>query len=131
MREFAELISPLSEATFLSDFWNKSFLHLTGSSGRFRSLMTWSDVNSLLERGCLKPPALRLWLDGKPIDQPRYMTSFGVNAGGLIACLSQGATLIIDQISNLTPGVRELAEACEDALKISTNVNLYAGWRSQ
>src|SRR5262249_51387354 len=53
------------------------------------------------------------------------------NVGGLIACLSQGATLIIDYLSNLAPGVRQLAEACEDALKASTNVNLYAGWRSQ
>jgi ribosomal protein L16 Arg81 hydroxylase len=131
MKEFAQLISPLSEATFLSEFWKKSFLHLTGSSGRFGSLVTWSDINSLLEKDCLKPPDLRLYLEGKPIDPKRYMTRVGINAGGLIACLSQGATLIIDYLSNLSPNVRQLAETCEDALKASTNVNLYASWRSQ
>jgi ribosomal protein L16 Arg81 hydroxylase len=132
VKKFEELIFPLSQGNFLSDFWKKSFLHLTGQAGRFRSLVTWSDINSLLEKDCLKPPDLRLYLEGKPIDPNRYMTHSGkLNAGGLIACLSQGASLIVDYLSNLAPNVRQLAEACEDALKASTNVNLYAGWRSQ
>jgi ribosomal protein L16 Arg81 hydroxylase len=129
MKNFEQIISPLSRAEFLSDFWKKSFLHLRGQADRFRSLVTWGDLNVLLETDCLKPPNLRLFLDGKPIDPNRYTTRVGkLNAGGLVACLAQGATLIVDHLSNLAPNIRQLAEACEDALEASTNVNLYAGW---
>ena len=133
MKEFVQLISPLSQATFLSEFWQKDFLYLPGSNGRFRSLMTWDDVNDLLAKdwGGYRSPPIRLYLESKPVDPRRYLTPVGVNSGGLISCLSQGATLIVDFISNSTPAVRQLAEECERALEATTNVNLYASWRSQ
>ena len=37
---FDDIIAPLSRERFLSEYWNKSFLHLTGPKGRFTSLLT-------------------------------------------------------------------------------------------
>jgi ribosomal protein L16 Arg81 hydroxylase len=130
--EFDALIAPLARASFIANFWHKSFLRLTGKASRFQSLLSWSDLNALLEQDCLKPPDIRLVQEGNTIDPSRYMHDLSrLEAGGLVACLAQGATLIVDHVNRMVPRVRQLAAACEEALKAPTNVNLYAGWRSQ
>ena len=54
-----------------------------------------------------------------------------LNAGGLIASLSQGATLILDRVERFAPRVSRLAQAMEEALEATINVNVYAGWRKR
>jgi len=132
---FDDVITPVSRGSFIAEFWNKSFLHLPGQAGRFQSLLTWDELNSILEQDWLKQPVLRLFQDGSPVVESRYMKQVGtgsrLDAGGLTACLSQGATLIVSYIGDLAPRIRGLAESCEEALQAHTNANLYAGFRSQ
>jgi hypothetical protein len=51
--------------------------------------------------------------------------------GAFINCLAEGATLILDGINELSPGVGQLADAFQEVLHSQTTVNLYAGWRNQ
>src|SRR5580704_15978548 len=134
---FDEVISPLTREDFLTSYWGKSFVRLPGRPRRFESLLPWSGLNEILERHRLQPPRFVLYQDGKPVEPSRYLVFRGEGSQGslkcpdLMNCLSAGATLVLDQVDELAPRVRELAADFEDVLRIYTSVNLYGGWRTQ
>lgn len=121
---------------FLRDYWLKQFVHIPGKPGRFTSLLTWDELNAILEQHRLTPPRLKLYKDGQPLDPSLYLTPamFGVprlDAGGLATALAQGASLILDDAQEMAPRVRDLMGAFQDVLHTDAFANLYAGWHSQ
>jgi ribosomal protein L16 Arg81 hydroxylase len=136
MLEFDQVIAPLTRDQFLADYWSKSFLVAKGKAGRFAGLLSWDELNAILEQHRLYPPRFRLTRDGRNVETFRYTTpSAGgiprLNSGKLAACLSAGATLVLDCVEELAPRVRQLASSVREALHASAHVNLYAGWHSQ
>jgi ribosomal protein L16 Arg81 hydroxylase len=133
---FDQIVAPLGTDTFLRDYWLKNFVHIPGKAGRFTDLVTWAELNAILEQHRLMPPRLKLFKDGQAVDPAHYLTPamFGVprlDAGGLAVCLAQGASLILDDAQELAPRVQELMQSFQDALHTDTFTNLYAGWHSQ
>jgi ribosomal protein L16 Arg81 hydroxylase len=134
--EFDHIIAPLTREQFLTDYWNKSFLAAKGTPGRFADLLGWGELNAILEQHRLNPPRFRLTHEGRSIEPLRYMSlgtggTLQLNSGKLAACLSGGATLVLDCVEELAPKVRRLAASFRDALHAGNYVNLYAGWHSQ
>src|SRR5215510_8957172 len=70
---FDQVLSPLGRDAFLTRYWGKSFLRLAGQTGKFDSLFSWDDLNSILEQCHLGPPRLKLLKDGEEIDASRYL----------------------------------------------------------
>lgn len=134
-RTFDRLISPLSRDAFLSQFWGQSFLRLVGYKGKFESLLPWEELNTILEQHHLEPPRLRLLRDGKQLDSRLYLgpnkERSALKPGSLINCLAEGATLSLDNVDELAPGLGQLSEALQEVLRSRTFVNLYASWRTQ
>lgn len=138
---FDDIIAPLPRERFLSESWNKSCLHLKGVKGRFTSLLTWDELNAILEWHNPPQPqgqkycSLRLFQEGRLVDVRQYIDgppgAMKLNAGGLIAGLSKGASLILDQVQAIAPRVGALAEALQDIFQGLTVANLYAGWGKQ
>jgi hypothetical protein len=131
-----KVLAPLDKNLFLAEYWGKSFVRVTGRKDKLQWLLPWSELNTILETQRLEPPRFRMFMSGKPVDRNRYMTSAGetpsrLNSAGFINCLSDGATMVLDDIDELAPSVRELAQEFEDAFRVYTSVNLYAGWRTQ
>src|SRR3984957_4770908 len=121
---FDDIIAPLTRERFLSEFWNKSLLHLRGQKGRFTLLLTWDELNTVLEWHSAPQPqgqkycSIRLFRDGKMVDVRQYIDgpagAARLNAGGLIAGLSQGAALIMDRVQEVAPRVNHIAETLQD-----------------
>ena len=135
MMGFDQVVSALGTDVFLRDYWLKQSVHMPGQAGRFTPLLTWTDLNSILEQHRLVPPRLKLFKDGQAIDPALYLTPamFGVprlNAGGLALCLSQGASLILDDAQELAPKTLELIQSFQAVLHTDAFANLYAGWHS-
>ena len=128
-------IAPISLDSFLSEYWGKSFLHIVGHRGKFASLISWEDLNSILEQDRLDASRLRLLRDGQTLDSSLFIAGepgrSGLKPGAFINYLSEGATLILDGVNELSPIVGQLAEAFQEVLRSETTVNLYAGWRNQ
>lgn len=136
MTGFDQVVAPLGTDTFLKDYWLKTFVHIPGQSGRFTDLIGWDELNAILEQHRLTPPRLKIFKDGQQVDPAQYLTSamFGVprlDAGGLITSLAQGASLILDDIQEVAPRVRDLMQSFQDRLHTDCYANLYAGWHSQ
>jgi ribosomal protein L16 Arg81 hydroxylase len=132
---FDEVIAPLGREAFAADYWTKKFLHLTGPKGRFTALLPWDELNDILEWHCPPQPQLRLFQEGVMVDLRRYIDgpvgALHLNAGGLIAALGQGASMVLDTVHEVSPRVADLAEAMGTALGCNCIANLYAGWRAQ
>jgi hypothetical protein len=134
--KFDEVIAPLKRETFLSEHWSQAFLRMPGKAGRFTDLLTWKDLNAILEQHRLEPPRLRLVQDGAPLDPGLYMRlGIGgqqrIDSGRLAACLAGGATLIVEVVEEMAPRVRDLSDSFREVLHAGNYVNLYAGWHSQ
>ena len=136
MTGFDQVVAPMGTDAFLRNYWLKSFVHIPGRAGRFTELLSWSELNAILEQHRLTPPRLKLYKDGQPLDPTQFLTPamFGVprlDAGGLATCLAQGASLILDDVQEMAPRVRELMQSFQDVLRSDAFANLYAGWHSQ
>ena len=136
--EFDQVIAPVGKDIFLSDYWEKSWLHLPGAPGRFADLLSWDDLSGMLENTRMAPPHIRLSKDGQTIEPERYVhTPPGagnlprLESGRLVALLAEGATLVLQGVEEIAPRVRALSHSFRDALAARTHVNLYAGWRSE
>ncbi len=135
MLDFDQIMAPLGAQLFLRDYWLRQFVHIPGQAGRFTPLLTWDELNRMLEQHRLTPPRLKLYKDGQPLDPSHYLTPamFGVprvDAGRLVLSLAQGASLIIDDVQEMAPHVRDLMAAFQDALGTDAFANLYAGWHN-
>lgn len=136
MTGFDQVVAPMGTSAFFKNYWLKNFVHIPGQAGRFTDLLTWSELNAILEQHRLTPPRLKIYKDGQPVDPAQYLTPamFGVprlDAGGLISSLAHGASLILDDVQELAPRVRELMQSFQDTLHTDCYANLYAGWHSQ
>jgi len=136
--EFDQVIAPLGKEAFLSDHWEKSWLHLPGATGRFADLLSWDDLGEILENTRMAPPHIRLSKDGQAVEPERYVhTPPGagnlprVDSGRLVALLAEGATLVLQGVEEVAPRIRTLSHSFRDALSARNHVNLYAGWRSE
>ena len=133
MLDFDQIMAPLGAQVFLRDYWLRQFVHIRGKAGRFTALLTWDELNGMLQQHRLMPPRLKLYKDGQPLDPSQYLTPamFGVprvDAGRLVLSLAQGASLILDDVQEMAPHVQSLMGAFQDALKTDAFANLYAGW---
>ena len=132
---FDEVIAPLSREQFLSEYWTKKFLHLSGPKGRFTPILPWEELNNILEWHCPPQPQLRLFQEGVMVDVRRYIDgpvgALKLNAGGLISALGQGASIILDTVHEVAPRVAHLNQSLEEAFDCFSLANLYAGWRTQ
>src|SRR5581483_6883931 len=127
-----DLLAPLGLGRFVSDVWTKSHCLLKGEKGRFTPLHPWEALNDILQWHRPSPGQLKLFQDGRQIDPARFIDNPSaeprLNSGGLISALSQGASLVMDDVQSLVPAVARLAGALQDAFHAPAIVNLYAGW---
>jgi len=130
-----EVLSPLSSEEFLRRYWGQSFVHVPGRPGKFSHLLPWSHLNDILAHHRLRQGRLRLFQDTKEVPASSYLdTRDGreprLKAPEMTSLLAEGATLIVDEMDDLEPAVRELAVGLERIFRIRIQINMYAGWRT-
>jgi len=132
---FAETLGATRVDDFLARTWGRTLAHLPGARGRFHGILSWSEVNGMLQKHRLQPPRLRLVRRGEFASKSDYLRFEGnvpfVVPEKLSQRLRDGYTLIIDAVDDMTDGVMQAAEDFERVLHESVQVNLYAGWREQ
>ncbi|MCF3146122.1 cupin domain-containing protein [Streptomyces platensis] len=91
----------------------------------------------IIARHRLEPPRLRLFHDGSQIPQhsyahpvvsKRHTVWHRIEPANLHHQLKDGASLVLDAVDALHPGVEDLATALERHFRTDVQVNLYASW---
>lgn len=140
IRSFADIIAPVSEAEFFSDFHDRHFLHVPASDPeKFSDVMSWDILTSMLNMTAIwSPTSLQLVLDTKPVPTEKYCRQ-AVDRNGQMApqpdaekvkaWLRRGASLVANDIDTLWPGTAAAADALERRLGGRAQSNLYCSWK--
>ncbi len=125
------LFAPHGASGFLREILGRSALHLPGEPGKFTNLISWRDLNRLLEFGGLSFPRLRVVKGGEELPGDLYC---GAGASGyprplvreLTSLLRDGAVLAIQCINELHEPVGALCQTLEGGLRLPVQADLFA-----
>ena len=128
------LLAPVSLDEFLSRYWLREHLFCRSAADRFAELISWADINAILEHHWRETFRFRLARQGRDLDPASYADLDGftprVRARDLTDHLRRGATLSFDAIGEVHEPLTRLAKAFEAFFRGGTKINIYAGWRS-
>jgi ribosomal protein L16 Arg81 hydroxylase len=120
---FRRLIAPIDGDAFLRNHYRREALYISGPEGKLSGLFSWEDLNAILAMSTIWSDAtLELAIDGKRIPTRAYCYEGTTrdNERGQIpdyhqvhSHLERGATLALNQIARLTPGLREVVQSLE------------------
>lgn len=119
---------------FLSRYWLREHLFCRGAADRFSNLISWTDINQILEHHWRETYRFRLARQGRDLDPASYadLTGFTprIRARDVTDELRRGATLSFDAIDEVHEPLTRLAESFEAFFRGGTKINIYAGWRA-
>ena len=140
INQLEKLLEPCPQEEFIASSWGKTYQHVPGNPGKFSHLLPWDQLNKILQQHRLDFPRLRLTQNGQSLPASSYLR---YATGGrrkipiprlqtdkLTQQLSEGATLVLDAVDELSEPLRELAEGLELFFHEHIQINAYAGWRT-
>ena len=132
---FDTAMAPIGEEAFKRDYLGKRPVHIEGAAGKFASIMTFEILNRLLQASTIWSTAsLVLMLDKEAVPPEHYATiAIGRDGGQVLrpdpakvkAFLRRGATLVANDIDQLTPELNGFCAELERALGGKVQANLY------
>jgi ribosomal protein L16 Arg81 hydroxylase len=130
----SELFAPVSVDDFLSGYWLRQYFFCRGAADRFSTLLSWTDLNAILEHHWRETFRFRLALQGRDLDPASYADLGGftprIRSKDVTDHLRRGATLSFDAIDEVHEPLTRLAERFEAFFRGGTKINIYAGWRA-
>ncbi|MFF4814521.1 cupin domain-containing protein [Kitasatospora sp. NPDC001309] len=135
--ELFSVAERLGGEEFLAQTLGRSFKVTRGDAASLAGLMSWDDLNSILTHHRFETPRFRLAANGeqlpthtysRPIVTRRSTVWHQLQPAELHKCLGEGATLVLDAVDELHPGVGRLAGQLESWLRTGVQTNLYASW---
>lgn len=115
---------------FVKHFCDKEVLHLPSENRtRFRHLLSWDAINSILSQNLLDRNRLRITRDGRDIPPALYRIEKRerdyISAPKLRELLKQNASIVMNGVQDLSRPVRRIALQIEKLLNQKVNVNGY------
>jgi bifunctional lysine-specific demethylase and histidyl-hydroxylase MINA len=132
---FDAIMAPLGARTFTGEYLGRQPLHLQGQPDKFHRIMNWGVLNQLLDMTTIwSSVSLLLVMDKESLPKESY-TSPMVGRDGYSVLrpdprrvkehLARGATLVLNDIDQLTPELSTFARELEEALGGKVQANLY------
>jgi ribosomal protein L16 Arg81 hydroxylase len=132
---FDDIVAPLGAEAFLREHLGQRPLHLEGPPDKWQEVMSWDALNRLLGMASIwSTESLPLVLDKEPIPVGAYAAPAVGRDGGQVmrpdpakvqAFLRRGATLVANDVEQLSPELRAFAGAMEEVLGGKVQGNLY------
>lgn len=132
---FAGLLEPMSSDQFLDDHFGKKPLHIPGDESKAAGICNWSDFNNLLQMTDVwSSNNFKMVLDTDIMSETAYCHSalsrddFRIMQPDrkLVAgLLDEGATIVLDRVERLLPGIRAVTEAIEMGTRARVSCNAY------
>ncbi|MFG2845226.1 cupin domain-containing protein [Kitasatospora sp. NPDC048296] len=135
--EHFSVVERLGGDDFLAQTLGRSFKVARGEAASLAGLMSWDDLNAILTHHRFEPPRFRLATNGeqlpahtysRPIVTRRSTVWHQLQPSELHRRLAEGATLVLDAVDELHPGIGALAGQLERWLRTGVQVNLYGSW---
>ncbi len=128
------LLAPIDAETFFRDYFGKKHLHVKGTPERTAAIMTLGGLNALMSMTSVwSPQTLKLFVDRNPVPVPEYCAKALALGGEALRpdpdkvqdWIGKGASVILNDIDALSPGVRQFANELQEATGGRSQANLY------
>lgn len=137
---FAEILAPMSEETFFAEYFGQKPLHLKGAAEKFAGVMNWPTLTDLVNQSSIwSSKSLALVMDGRRLAPEEYcrrepsrdgLDQMMADMPKVRSWLGKGASMVMNEVDQLTPGLRAAADALESALTGKAQGNLYCSWKA-
>lgn len=139
MLTLADLLAPIPLDVFHADYDDKKPLYIPAPDGAAkRELLDWASLNALLgQRSIWTPQTLKVMFDGQPISPPLYCLESEGKTGRLLRpspskvqiLMGQGASVIADDVQDLTPALRGLSKGLSRAFAAHVGAHIYISFQ--
>ncbi|MGP1394010.1 MAG: cupin domain-containing protein [Inquilinaceae bacterium] len=134
------ILAPIGLDRFETEHRGKTPLHIKGDADKFADIMSWPVLSDLINTTSLwTSTTMKLVLDNRTLLPEEYCER-GQNRDRQPALvpdpakvglwLRRGASMVLNDIDTLTPGLRQAAGALENALGGKVQANLYCSWKA-
>src|SRR3712207_2048937 len=137
---FAELLAPVTPEQFFAEYYDRKPLHVRGGAAKFASVLSWRQINRLLDMTHVwSAQSLKLVMDGNAVPPDQYCARalsrdneqvMQPVAAKLREWVGRGASLVMNDVDSLTPGLRAVSDALEGAGLGKAQANVYISWQS-
>ncbi len=140
IRDLDALLAPVTAERFMADHYDRAPLHIAGGAGKFAQVLSWRQINRLLDMTHIWSAAsLKLVMDSQALPAEQFCTRQVGRDGGQVmqpdaALVRQwvggGASIVMNDVDSLTPGMAGVSEAIETAGFGKAQANVYISWQS-
>src|SRR3954453_6981975 len=137
---FAELLGPRSPEHFFAEYHDRKPLHVRGGAAKFAHVLSWRQINRLLDMTHIwSGQSLQLVMDGTPVPPEQYCTRATSRDNAQVMqpvaarvrdWVAKGASVVLNDVDSLTPGLAAVSEALESAGLGKAQGNVYISWQS-
>ena len=137
---FRRIVSPISPEEFFGTIWDQRPVHIPGPRDKFARMFSWDEFNRLLNMSKLwSDRSMKIVLSGQTVDLAGHgrvgQTREGYQAvipdpEEVLSLLRLGATVILDLIESLSPGVAAISASLQNATGGVAVCNAYCSWQA-
>ena len=120
-----DLLAPITPERFFAEFHDRQPLHIQGHPARFAEVLDWAAINRLLDMTHIwSETSFRLVLDSVAVPPPQYSAKATSRDGAPVLqpvaakvqdWVRRGASVVMNDVDSLTPGLAAVSAALEDA----------------
>lgn len=136
----ADILAPITPEQFFAEYYDKQPLHVPGGAAKFASVLSWRQINRLLDQTHIwSSQSLKLVREGVAVPPEQYCTRNTSRDGAPILqpdaamvsqWISRGASVVMNDVDSLTPGLTAVSAALEGAGLGKAQANVYISWQS-
>ncbi|NGM21772.1 hypothetical protein G3576_17245 [Roseomonas stagni] len=138
--DLAALLAPVTPDKFFAEHYDKAPLHIRGTPAKFAQVLSWRQINRLLDMSHIWTSAsLKLVLDSQAVPAEQFCTRATSRDNAAVlqpdaklvqAWIAKGASVVMNDVDSLTPGLAGISAALEGAGLGKAQANVYISWQS-
>lgn len=137
---FEQLLAPIPQEQFFSEYYHRRWLHVSGPQDKFASVMSWANLNQILNSAVWSQHSLQLMLDRQRVPPGAYCQStvdrnraqvLQPVPDRVLDFLRKGASLLLNEIDAVDANVMAVAKAIEIGVGAKCCANLYCSWKER
>ena len=138
--DLAALLAPVTPEQFFAEYYDKQPLHVKGGAAKFASVLSWRQINRLLDMTHMwSSHSLKMYEDGVAVPPEQYCVGATSRDNASVMqpvsskvaeWMKKGASLVLNDIDSLTPGLNSVSRALEGAGLGKAQANAYISWQS-
>ncbi len=138
---FRALLQPMTADEFFAHAYGKLATYIPGHRQKFADIFSWAEFNRLFNQPTLwSERSMKMVLNGRDLEPKEFCMPGRTREGNqamlpdprrVTNYLQQGATLILDLVERLSPGIAALAASLEMVLGNLAVCNVYCSWHAR